>query len=166
MHAVYAGWSYRSIHRPFSLFNWGLGADVSYRGSEIYRIYTCSQQSGRGHCEGLRRTLPLSCSYWAWRTRASLWQPRGIFLALLPRDEAASCSKTYPMMRRRNVQERAMLQDLWVLCRERSKRCLVPAMRLLFRWLRWPQSSFCSWYFWSILSQSAARPLHFTWKYL
>ena len=29
---------------------------------------------------------------------------------------------------------------------------VVPALRLLFRWLRWPQSSFCSWSFRSTLS--------------
>ena len=152
MLAVYAWWSYCSIHRPCSLFDWGLGAEVSYRGSEIYRIYPCLRQSGRGHCEGLRRTVPLSCSYRAWRTRASKWRPRGIIGALLPRDEAGSGPKNYSMLRRRNVRGRAMLQDLWVQCRERSKRCVVPALQLLFRWLRWSQSSFCSWSFRSNLS--------------
>ena len=67
LHAVYAWWYYCSIHRPYSLFDCELSAEVLYRGLEIYRIYPCLRQSGRGHCEGLRRTVPLSCSYWAWR---------------------------------------------------------------------------------------------------
>ena len=39
-------------------------------------------------------------------------RPRGIFRALLPRDEAVSYPKNYPLVRRQNVWGSAMLQDL------------------------------------------------------
>ena len=96
------------------------------------------------------RTVHLSCFYWARRTRAFMWQPRVVFCALLSRDEAESFPKNYTNVWRRSVWGHTMLQDLFVQFRDPSKHCVVPVLRLLFRWLRWPQSSFCSWSFMSI----------------
>ena len=139
MHAVYAWWSYCLIHRPCSSIDWGLGAEVSYIGWEIYRIYPCLRQSwiavSRKHwgasanCSLVLFLLSVknegfhvTTSRYIWRTVTAWW------LEVVLKIIRWCGDKTFGGVRCCRIYE----------CSVGSGQSLVPALRLLFRWLQWP----------------------------
>ena len=166
MHAVFGWLSYCSFYRPCFLFVWGLGAEVSYSASEIYRIYPCLRQSGRVDCEALR---PANCSpvlflksmknegfrvttWWYISSTVTAWL--GWKLSQNLSDGAATerpgaCDVAKSMS--------ALSGKVKALCVAGVAIAVSVAVVTLEQLL---QLKF------SVQSFATARPLHFTWKYL